>query len=102
MSMFGATGTVVVPFAGGSPHGAAHDTITERVSLGLLSTVLLRIAVPAFQAACRGFEPRLPLHFPVSCSGPGGASVTATQFPNRNVCSDYGLPGQEPVKSLAR
>src|SRR5450759_3998934 len=40
-----------------------HDTITGHVSLGPLSTMLLRIAVPAFQAACRGFDPRLPLHF---------------------------------------
>ena len=48
---------------------ASHDTITGHVSLGPVSTVLLRSDVPAFQAACRGFEPRLPLHPRVSCSG---------------------------------
>jgi hypothetical protein len=43
------------------------DTITGHVSLGRLSTMLLRIAVPALRAACRGFDPRLPLH-PSSCA----------------------------------
>src|ERR1035437_5453237 len=38
------------------------DTITGHDSLGPLSTVPQRWDVPAFQAACRGFEPRLPLH----------------------------------------
>jgi hypothetical protein len=46
-----------------------RDTIARHDSLSSLSTVLLRIAVPAVQAACRGFEPRLPLHIPVSCVG---------------------------------
>jgi hypothetical protein len=32
--------------------------------LGPLSTVLLRLPAPAYQAECRGFETRLPLHFP--------------------------------------
>jgi aryl-alcohol dehydrogenase-like predicted oxidoreductase len=44
--------------------GDRDDTTTGHVSLGPLSTLLLRMAVPAFQAACRGFEPRLPLQPP--------------------------------------
>jgi len=48
------------PLAPGQ-RGGPHDTITGHVSLRPVSTVLLRIAVLAFQAACRGFEPRLPL-----------------------------------------
>ena len=55
-----------------APRGLAvgrDDTITGHVSLRPLSTVLLRTAAPAFQAACRGFDPRLPLHSPVSCLG---------------------------------
>jgi hypothetical protein len=36
--------------------------MTGHVSLGPLSTALLRGAAPALHAACRGFEPRLPLH----------------------------------------
>jgi hypothetical protein len=93
---------------GGRPRGefavGRHDTITEHVSLRPVSTVLLRIAVPAFQAACRGFDPRLPLQSSSSCSGRqaawsrrsfGRACQAAARAPA------YRLPGQEPVKSLA-
>jgi hypothetical protein len=55
--------------ARGSASTPYDDTITGHVSLGPLSTVPQRSGVPAFQAECREFEPRLPLQTPHSCSG---------------------------------
>jgi hypothetical protein len=43
---------------------ANDDTITGHEMLGLPRGVPLRIRTQAFQAECRGFETRLPLHFP--------------------------------------
>jgi hypothetical protein len=45
----------------GSPGPSCDDTITGHDSLGPLSTVPLRSQRLAFQAECRGFDPRLPL-----------------------------------------
>src|SRR3972149_10536435 len=47
------------------PTRPREDTITGHDSLGLLSTVPQRSDVAAFQAECRGFETRLPLHLPL-------------------------------------
>ena len=53
-----------------------------------MTSMLLRLADPGFPAACRGLDPRLPLHFPRSCSGqnvaldasPGPLGVVAPEL----------------------
>ena len=58
------------PLAPGQ-RGGPHDTITGHDSLASRSRMLRRMAIPAFQAACRGFEPRLPLHI-LTLAAPAG------------------------------
>ena len=45
-----------------------EDTVTGHVTLGLLSTVLLRMAVPVFQGFMSRVRTPSPLRSPVSCS----------------------------------
>ena len=51
---------------GGLPRARDADTITGHEALGGLSTVPLRSGASAFQAGCRGFGSRLPLHSALS------------------------------------
>ena len=84
------TGPAIPPRPRWCRHAVRDDTIAGHVSLGPLSTVLLRTAVPAFQAACRGFEPRLPLHFSVSCSERHDNCTVGTPINRR--CSTNPMP----------
>ena len=45
-------------------HAPNDDMITGHEMLAPQRGILLRYPAPAFQAECRGFETRLPLHFP--------------------------------------
>ena len=50
------------------PAHRRSDTITEPLSEAAPRSLPQRSRGSAFQAECRGFDPRLPLHSPRSCS----------------------------------
>ena len=73
-----------------STHLAVLRSLWSRRDLAGGSSSAGRAA--AFQAACRGFEPRLPLHSPVSCSG---------RHDNCHSIRPVGLPQRSKTRSAA-
>ena len=73
------------------------DTITGHVSLGPLSTVLLRIAVPAFQVACRG-----PPAVKMSLTAQGMADIRSHPGSDRCPWPYSGLPPETAPAGSSR